>query len=123
MKHQGKTQDISIHKTDRPPSVGDDATRPDPEVREKKPRRRFTAAYKLRILKEFDACTQPGEKVATPNPCIDHDEEKACPSVPFPLGLCSQLKKRLVWPMINRMSLSLGQARNPIGTPIRRYAS
>ena len=64
MKHQGKIQDISIHKTDRPPSVGGDATRPDPEVREKKPRRRFTAAYKLRILKEFDACTQPGGKGA-----------------------------------------------------------
>ena len=44
--------------------MGDDATRPDPEVREKKPRRRFTAAYKLRILKEFDACTQSGEKGA-----------------------------------------------------------
>jgi len=64
MKHQGKIQDISSHKTDRPPSVGDDATRPDPEVCEKKPRRRFTASYKLRILKEFDACTQPVEKGA-----------------------------------------------------------
>ena len=64
MKHQGKIQDISIHKTDRPPSVGDDATRPDPEVREKKPRQRFTAAYKLRILKEFNACTHPEEKGA-----------------------------------------------------------
>jgi hypothetical protein len=64
MKHQGKIQDISIHKTDRPPSVGDAATRPDPEVCEKKPRRRFTASYKLRILKEFDACTQPVEKGA-----------------------------------------------------------
>jgi len=62
MKHQGKIQDISIRKTDRPPIVGNDATRPDPEVCEKKPRRRFTAAYKLRILKEFDACTQPVEK-------------------------------------------------------------
>ncbi len=64
MKHQGKIQDISIHKTDRPRCLGDDATRPDPEVREKKPRRRFTAAYKLRILKEFDACTHPEEKGA-----------------------------------------------------------
>jgi transposase len=64
MKHQGKIQDMSIHKTDRPPSMGDDATRPDPEVCEKKPRRRFTASYKLRILKEFDACTQPVEKGA-----------------------------------------------------------
>lgn len=34
---------------------------PDPEVMEKNPRRRFTAAYKLRILKEYDACTVPGE--------------------------------------------------------------
>ena len=67
MKHQGKIQDISIHKTDRPRCLGDDATRPDPEVREKKPRRRFTAAYKLRILKEFDACTQLGEKGASTN--------------------------------------------------------
>jgi transposase len=64
MKHQGKIQDISIHKTDRPPSVGDDATRPDPEVCEKRPRRHFTASYKLRILKEFDACTHPEEKGA-----------------------------------------------------------
>ena len=35
-------------------------TRPDPEVPEKKPRRHFTAAYKLRILKEYEAC-QPGQ--------------------------------------------------------------
>lgn len=34
---------------------------PDPEVPEKKPRRKYTAAYKLRILKEYDACTIPGE--------------------------------------------------------------
>ena len=34
---------------------------PDPEVAEKKPRRRFTARYKLRILAEADACTQPGQ--------------------------------------------------------------
>jgi transposase-like protein len=34
---------------------------PDPEVSEKKPRRRFTANYKLRILAEADACTQPGQ--------------------------------------------------------------
>ena len=64
MKHQGKIQDISIHKTDRSHSVRDDVTRPDPEVCEKKPRRHFTAAYKLRILKEFDDCSQPREKGA-----------------------------------------------------------
>jgi transposase len=34
---------------------------PDPEVPEKKPRRKFTAKYKLRILAEADTCTQPGQ--------------------------------------------------------------
>jgi transposase len=34
---------------------------PDPQVLEKAKRRRFTAEYKLRILKETDACTEPGE--------------------------------------------------------------
>src|SRR6516162_11567265 len=34
---------------------------PDPEVREKARRRRFTAEYKRRILREADACTKPGE--------------------------------------------------------------
>ena len=35
--------------------------KPDPEVREKKPRRRFTAKYKLDILEKVDACTEPGQ--------------------------------------------------------------
>lgn len=34
---------------------------PDPEVPEAKARRRFTAQYKLRILEEADACTEPGQ--------------------------------------------------------------
>lgn len=34
---------------------------PDPEVTEKKSRRRFTAKYKLRILKQADSCTDPGQ--------------------------------------------------------------
>ena len=34
---------------------------PDPEVPEKRPRRKFTAKYKLHILAEVDACTQPGQ--------------------------------------------------------------
>lgn len=34
---------------------------PSPEVSEKKVRRNFTAAYKLRILQEADACTQLGQ--------------------------------------------------------------
>jgi transposase-like protein len=34
---------------------------PDPEVPEKTARRRFTAAYKLSILKEADGCTEFGQ--------------------------------------------------------------
>jgi len=33
----------------------------DPEVPEKKPRKRFTASYKLRILKKADQCEAPGQ--------------------------------------------------------------
>jgi transposase-like protein len=33
---------------------------PDPEVPEKKTRRKFTAAYKLRMLNEAEQCLQPG---------------------------------------------------------------
>lgn len=36
-------------------------TFPDPEVPEKKVRRNFTAAYKLRILQEADSCDQLGQ--------------------------------------------------------------
>jgi transposase-like protein len=35
-------------------------SKPDPEVSEKQPRRRFTAQYKLRILDEIDARTEQG---------------------------------------------------------------
>ena len=34
---------------------------PDPEVVPKAKRRQFTAAYRLRILREADACTEPGQ--------------------------------------------------------------
>jgi transposase len=34
---------------------------PDPELAERPRRRRFTAEYKLRILKQVDACREPGE--------------------------------------------------------------
>ena len=38
------------------------ATRiPDPEVVPKAKRRQFTAKYKLRIIREADACTEPGQ--------------------------------------------------------------
>ncbi len=47
-----------------PGSGGSRASRivaPDPEVAEKRSRRRFTAKYKLRILQQADNCTQPGQ--------------------------------------------------------------
>ena len=34
---------------------------PDPELVEQAKRRRFTAEYKLTVLREADACTRPGE--------------------------------------------------------------
>jgi len=34
---------------------------PDPEVTGKKPRRKFTTKYKLRMLKKADVCTEPGQ--------------------------------------------------------------
>ena len=34
---------------------------PDPELVERAARRRYTAEYKLRIVQQADACTQPGE--------------------------------------------------------------
>lgn len=34
---------------------------PNPELVERPRRRRFTAAYKLEVLREADACTRPGE--------------------------------------------------------------
>jgi len=37
------------------------ATAPDPEVPAKVQRRQFTAEYRLRILKQADACKKPGE--------------------------------------------------------------
>jgi len=39
----------------------DDVAPPDPEVVAKPKRRRYMVDYKLRILKETDACAQPGE--------------------------------------------------------------
>lgn len=37
---------------------------PDPEVPERATRRRFGAAYKLRVVAEYDASTEPGAKGA-----------------------------------------------------------
>jgi len=38
-----------------------DAHPPDPEVEEKPQRRRFSASYKARIVREADACTETGQ--------------------------------------------------------------
>lgn len=43
-----------------PPRPASVTALPDPEVRERPSRRRFTAAYKLGILQEADTCTAPG---------------------------------------------------------------
>jgi len=43
------------------PTTTSRATAPDPEVPAKVQRRQFTAEYRLRILKQADACKKPGE--------------------------------------------------------------
>jgi hypothetical protein len=59
---QFKTKSIHSAKHSSPASMTDkEPKRPDPEVLETKPRRWFTAKYKLSILAEVDACTKPGE--------------------------------------------------------------
>ena len=45
---------------ERTESGGEERTPPSPEVLEKPVRRRFTVEYKLRILAEADACSEPG---------------------------------------------------------------
>jgi hypothetical protein len=42
-------------------SPGSEERLPDPEVEPRPKRRQFTIDYKLRILKEADACKEPGE--------------------------------------------------------------
>lgn len=43
------------------PETAPAASRPDPQVTQRATRRRFSAADKLRILAEADACQQPGQ--------------------------------------------------------------
>jgi len=53
MTYKTKTQTVSTSMTkSSTPKVVSISNPPDPEVPEKKPRRRFTAAFKLRILRE-----------------------------------------------------------------------
>jgi transposase len=42
-------------------AVAGEGSRPDPELAERAQRRKFTAAYKLRILREAAGATRPGE--------------------------------------------------------------
>jgi hypothetical protein len=44
--------------------ITSDSLVPDPEVKATKPRRRFTAKYKLSILAKIDTCTTKGQIVA-----------------------------------------------------------
>ncbi len=46
-----------------PKSINKQAV-PDPEVAERPTRRRFSAKYKLRVLREWDACQSPEERGA-----------------------------------------------------------
>ena len=43
------------------PVAGSGNLTPDPAVAEKPVRRRFTAEYKIRVLREADRCTEPGQ--------------------------------------------------------------
>jgi transposase-like protein len=43
------------------PETPADAGRPDPQVTQRAVRRRFSVAYKLRILADADACGKPGD--------------------------------------------------------------
>ena len=42
-------------------AAGRNGDNPDPEVTNKAIRRRFSAAYKRRVVREVDRCTKPGE--------------------------------------------------------------
>jgi hypothetical protein len=57
------------------------AIRPDSEVAEKPQRRRFTAEYKIRILRQADACAEPGAWAAlAPKPLRRHPSTLAAPA-------------------------------------------
>lgn len=60
MKNNAKIIQVP-DRSSGPAALPDEEQRPDPEVASTKPRRRFTARYKLRILRAVDACERPGE--------------------------------------------------------------
>ena len=57
----GALKATGVCHTAEPPSFNGPVNLPDPEVPEKTKRRKFTAAYKLRMLQEAEQCTQPGD--------------------------------------------------------------
>jgi transposase len=61
-REEGKVADAPVEGAvgDRSRGIGGRAA-PDPELMEHPRRRTFTAAYKLRIVREADACERPGE--------------------------------------------------------------
>ena len=52
---------MTVHTKKAIKLVEDKDTHPNPEVSEKRMRRRFTAKYKLEILNEVDACRETGQ--------------------------------------------------------------
>jgi len=58
---EGARRATGVSSTIEAPADASVVSPGDPEVPEKARRRRFTAEYKLRILREADACAQPGE--------------------------------------------------------------
>lgn len=56
----GSTPEPVAHERADDPGTGS-ADRPDPEVPAKAKRRKYTAEYKRKILKEADRCSAPGE--------------------------------------------------------------
>ena len=51
----------AVGLTNGPSGSRSEIRHPDPEVRDTARRRRFTTEYKLRIIREADKCTRPGE--------------------------------------------------------------
>lgn len=58
---KGASRATGVGSTTGGRSINNNFLPPDSEVTEKKPRRKFTAKYKIRILKEADICTEPGQ--------------------------------------------------------------
>jgi len=60
----GARRASALSETEPSESQVETSVIPDPEVVDKTMRRRFTAKYKLSILQQADACTDPGSKGA-----------------------------------------------------------